>query len=87
MFWTKVLIVSSPFADREGPAVRASPVPAQGDVRGRLPRRAGHAAQVLHRRHLRQGPQAEDTEGGRQLLFKGKFFYYNKHFVNFDINQ
>ena len=62
----KVVTVSTPCTDREGPAVRAAAVPAQGDLRGRLPRGEDHAAQVLHRGHVRQGPQAEDTEGARQ---------------------
>ena len=60
-----VTVSSSCCTDREGPAVRAAVVPAQGDLRGRLPRGEDNAAQVLHRGHVRQGPQAADTEGER----------------------
>lgn len=73
-FWSPVTIStpSLPRTDREGPEVRAVAVPAQGDLRGRLPRGEDNAAQVLHRGHVRQGPQAQDTEGGRKLVFRKK---------------
>ena len=49
------LVTVLPPTDSEGPSVRAAVLPAQGHLRGRLPGGEGDAAQVLHRRHLRQG--------------------------------
>ena len=48
---------------RQGPPPRTPALRARGHVRGRLPGRPGERPQVLHRRHLRQGPAAPHSQG------------------------